>query len=268
LHRPFRSVAELGYVFRDVPWKSLSFSTPESGDAGLLDLFCINETEAPNGLVAGKINLNTARTEVLAAAVGGASVDDPKVYPEISSSGTSLSGISSALAKSIAAALKSRIQDTASFGPLGNISELVGKYKTSASISPGINYTPTDPANHAGVDLSAGYFDGRKSYIGFSGSEGTLTGKDLSSVFSPAATPGAMQSFAYVKRLREAPIRALASIGQVRVWNLMMDVIAQSGRPAQSGKFTVDGEQRYWVHLAIDRQTGQILDKQVEVAKE
>jgi hypothetical protein len=268
LHRPFRSVAELGYVFRDLPWKSLSFSTPESADAGLIDLFCINETESPNALVAGKINLNTAPKEVLAATVGGASVDDPKVFPEINNSGLSLSGISSSLAISIATALKSRIQDTAGLGPLVNISELVGKFQTSASIAPGISYKPNDPAHNAGVDLPAGYIDGRKSYVGFSGSEGTPTGKDLSSVFTPVSTAGAMQSFAYVKRLREAPIRALAGVGQVRVWNLMMDVVAQSGRTSQAGKFTIDGEQRYWVHLAVDRMTGQILDKQVEVVKE
>ena len=32
LHRPFRSVAELGYVFSDRPWKNLDFFSPESGD--------------------------------------------------------------------------------------------------------------------------------------------------------------------------------------------------------------------------------------------
>ncbi|MGB8353236.1 MAG: hypothetical protein WCD79_05060, partial [Chthoniobacteraceae bacterium] len=64
LHRPFRTVAELGYVFRDLPWKNLDFSTPESGDAALLDLFCINETSDANGMVAGKVNLNTRQAPV------------------------------------------------------------------------------------------------------------------------------------------------------------------------------------------------------------
>ena len=56
---------------------------------------------------------------------------------------------------------------------------------------------------------------------------------------------------------------------------LLIDVVAQSGRyPAGAAAgnfktgFVVDGEQRYWVHVAIDRMTGQVLDKQVEVVKE
>jgi hypothetical protein len=30
----------------------------------------------------------------------------------------------------------------------------------------------------------------------------------------------------------------------------------------------VEGEQRYWGHVAIDRFTGQVIDKQIEVVKE
>jgi len=75
-----------------------------------------------------------------------------------------------------------------------------------------------------------------------------------------------------VNRYREATIRALSSCGQTRVWNLMIDVIAQTGRfPSTAtglGNFMVEGEQRYWVHLAIDRYTGQVLDQQVEEVKE
>jgi hypothetical protein len=52
----------------------------------------------------------------------------------------------------------------------------------------------------------------------------------------------------------------------------MIDVVAQTGRFPQSApafeKFTVEGEQRYWVHVAIDRYTGQVIDKQIEVVKE
>ena len=88
----------------------------------------------------------------------------------------------------------------------------------------------------------------------------------------PANAGTLMESLAYVKRFREAPIRALASVGQTRVWNLMIDVVAQTGRYPQSAtaldKFVVEGEQRYWVHVAIDRYTGQVLDKQIEVVKE
>ena len=76
LNRPFRSVAELDYVFSDTPWRNLDMSTPESGNVGLLDLFCINDTEDPNGLVAGKIDLNTRQTPVLQAILAGAYEDE------------------------------------------------------------------------------------------------------------------------------------------------------------------------------------------------
>lgn len=55
LNRPFRSVGELGYVFRDAPWKSLDFFSASSGDARLLDLFSLED--AP--VVAGRTSLNS-----------------------------------------------------------------------------------------------------------------------------------------------------------------------------------------------------------------
>ncbi len=74
LHRPFRSVAELGYVFSGTPWKNIDLFTPQSGDASLLDVFTINETLA--NLVAGVVNLNTQQAPVLQALLAGASVDE------------------------------------------------------------------------------------------------------------------------------------------------------------------------------------------------
>ena len=53
----------------------------------------------------------------------------------------------------------------------------------------------------------------------------------------------------------------------------MIDVIAQPGRckpntTSLQNDFVVDGEQRYWVHVAIDRFTNQVIDKQIEVVNE
>jgi hypothetical protein len=53
----------------------------------------------------------------------------------------------------------------------------------------------------------------------------------------------------------------------------MIDVIAQSGRykpnaTSLKNDFIVEGEQRYWVHVAIDRFTGQVISKQIEVVNE
>ena len=46
LNRPFRNVGELGYAFRDLPWKTLDFFSDKSADAGLLDIFTINDGPA------------------------------------------------------------------------------------------------------------------------------------------------------------------------------------------------------------------------------
>src|SRR5439155_24829600 len=74
------------------------------------------------------------------------------------------------------------------------------------------------------------------------------------------------------KTQRESIARALGEADQTRTWNLLIDVIAQSGKYAPGetnlAKFNVEGEQRYWVHVAIDRFTGQVIDKQIEVVNE
>jgi hypothetical protein len=65
----------------------------------------------------------------------------------------------------------------------------------------------------------------------------------------------------------------MSSVSQTRVWNLLIDVVAQSGRykpnaTSLQNDFIVEGEQHYWVHVAIDRFTGQVIDKQIEVVNE
>jgi len=69
--------------------------------------------------------------------------------------------------------------------------------------------------------------------------------------------------------------RALGDTTQTRTWGLLIDVIAQTGRYTpdatsigQANKFVVQGEQHYWVHVAIDRFTNQVIDKQIEVVNE
>jgi hypothetical protein len=54
---------------------------------------------------------------------------------------------------------------------------------------------------------------------------------------------------------------------------LLIDVIAQTGRfppnaTSLTNGFVVNGEQHYWVHVAIDRFTGWVIDKQIEVVNE
>ncbi|XHR27153.1 MAG: hypothetical protein ACFUZC_14500 [Chthoniobacteraceae bacterium] len=242
LNRPFRSVAELGAVFSGTPWKNLDMFAPESGYAPLLDVFCVQDSDNTDGLIAGKVNLNTRQPLVLQSILSGAYQDEESYLS--SPPQTALSELSSAVASSVAAKLIARTSDTATpgKGPLINLSELVGKWVGS-------------------VSASSGGIDGSKSYDGFS--------SDISSIFSTDALHN-------IARFRESSLRALANAGTARVWNLMVDMVVQTGRYPASvqtkasplSQFSVEGEQRYWVHLAIDRSTGQVIDKQIEVVKE
>jgi len=71
---------------------------------------------------------------------------------------------------------------------------------------------------------------------------------------------------------RELISRSLAEVAQTRTWNLMIDVIAQSGRfpgiATSLSQFVVEGERRYWLHVAIDRFTGEVIDQQLETVYE
>jgi len=236
LNHPFRTVGELGCVFSDTPWRNVDFSTPESGYAALLDVFCINDTDDANGLVAGKVNLNTRQTSVVQAILSGASKNEyynaspPGNADNVEKQTPPLTPGPTGEANTIATALLARTgSTTTNKGPLSNLAELTGSWKS-------------------GTGTSA-------VYDGFSA--------DLTST-DPFTNN--------IPRYREGAIRALAAVGNTRVWNLMIDVVAQTGRYPQSAssldKFVVEGEQRYWVHVAIDRYTGQIIDKQIEVVKE
>jgi hypothetical protein len=74
------------------------------------------------------------------------------------------------------------------------------------------------------------------------------------------------------EEVRETIARALAEVTQTRTWNLFIDVIAQTGRYAPNANslsdFVVQGEKRYWLHVAIDRFDGTIIDQQLEAVYE
>ncbi|CAN5688929.1 hypothetical protein BH09VER1_BH09VER1_03880 [soil metagenome] len=248
LDRPFRSVAEMGYAFSDTPWKDVNFVMPESGDSALLDAFCLNKLNNSTGdvTVAGRVDLNTRQPKVLQALIQGAAKADGVI-------------ISNTDAANAALALINWTADTTSAnsgiltrGPLRNRSELVGKFiKAVTYSSPPSSNTP-----------NIGY-DGALSYSGYSS---LLTNP---AVFSDATTG---PKDASVKRRRESVMRALVDSGNTRTWNLFIDVIAQTGRfPASAtslDQFTVEGETRYWIHVAIDRFTGKVIAKQLESVTE
>lgn len=217
LNRPFRSVAELGYASRGTPWKQLDCWTPGSGDAALLDLFCLTEpTDAENLVVSGRVNLNSRRSEVLGAVLRGVEKSEGGVR------------LSDADAQSVADALVAWTgSGNADRGPLRNRAELLGRFASGTS------------------------------FTGFS--------SELQSAFSNA------QDRAIPAR-RQSVMRALADVGSTRTWTFLIDLIVQKGRylPNASSldQFAIDGEQRFWVHLAIDRYTGEVISQMVEAVNE
>jgi hypothetical protein len=226
LNRPFRNVGELGYAFRDLPWKTLDFFTDKSADAGVLDVFTINDgpvqLDGSNNflslgpvptIVAGQVNLNTTQASDLQSAFAGAILD------EISSTTVNKTGTGATDAPVLAA----NVVNATSTTPMQNRSELITRSTLATSILP--------------VPLSGAAHDQR------------------------------------VKSRREVVARAMASLSQTRTWNLLIDVLAQSGHfkpnaTSLQNDFISEGEQHYWVHVAIDRFTGQVIDKQIEVVNE
>lgn len=219
LNRPFRTVAEMGYAFRDLPWKQLDFFTPQSGDAALLDVFSVKDDATPDAIVGGRLNLNTRQPRVLEALLRGTG-RDPETAPAP--------------------------QPIPGSGEPADLARLLTQWTSSTA-------TDRGPFTQLG-DLVAGYSSaGYRSFF--------LT--------NPTPFAGGASSEANVlQRFREAPIRALADVGEVRVWNLFIDLFAQTGRCPPSAtslaNFQLEGETRLWIHLAIDRATGKILDRQVE----
>ena len=264
LNRPFRSVAEMGYAFRGTPWKNITFFLPETGDAALLDLFCLSDTPLqPTNttssnrslpLVAGKVNLNTRQEPVLRALLAGA------LKNEFSESDT-LSPSSDAA--NAARTLIDRTTGTQPWlGPLTNNAELAGKLFAKDLDLTGV---PTTAPIYTTTVFRTGSEPNRNPDMEATKSKLTwhFTGysADLDNVFGTTKDRK-------TQRLRESAIRALADCGQTRVWNLMFDVIVQTGDLAENATslatFRKGAEQRLWLYLAIDRFTGQILERQQE----
>jgi len=205
LNRPFQSLSEMGYAFRDLPWKSLNFSQDVAtagkspADAALLDFFSLTETPVRGGV----LNLNSASDEVISALLSNTALHPADLTPDL----TSLSD-TSALVSEIRAYLGPRT------APLHVI-------RTAADL--------------------------------------------------PAMVQALPSAQKWSKPKREAVIAALADVHNGRTWNLLIDLVAQTGKfPRDDGNradFQVTGEQHVLVHVAIDRITGKVIDQQTERAE-
>ena len=189
LNRPFRSVAELGYVFRDQPFKTLDFFSGKSADASLVDLFCVSEITAD--LRAGVIDLNARNPAAIASLLSGAATREQVTPPLLGA--TDAGTIATNLVAAVTAV------------PMQSKAELAAFISTQTNTS-----------------LGAG------------------------------------------KARLETVARTLADAGQTRTWNLLADIVAQSGRWTPQGGFIVEGEKSVWNSLAIDRPQAKIIDQQSE----
>jgi hypothetical protein len=69
----------------------------------------------------------------------------------------------------------------------------------------------------------------------------------------------AVPNLAVSDETKNTVARALAEVGQTRTWNLLIDVIAQTGKyklnsqDLTGSNFVVEGEKRYWLHIALGR---------------
>jgi hypothetical protein len=229
MNRPFRSVGEMAYAFRDQPFKTLSFSSSNSPDAGLLDLFTTNDysgapgpatpTPTPTstpGMRGGVISLNSRQAPALA----------------------------SVLTSTI------RREDTARQTPV------------PAGGSPSPQPLPlgaTDATNIA------------TTFTSLTSPSPVINRADLARLIANTNPVGFDATVP--KTQRESIARAFGETVQTRTWNLLIDLVAQTGsyKPNATGlqnDFVVKGEEHYWVHLAIDRFTNQVIDKRIELVKE
>lgn len=145
----------------------------------------------------------------------------------------------------IAALLKSTITAEPSASPLG----LAASNNAAAS--------PTPNANTGIIANTTG------------GSEGTLTKPAVGRQDIPRLVAAAGNFIGSAnEEEKETIARALGEVTQTRTWGLLIDVIAQSGRypPTATSldQFVVESEKRYWLHVAIDRFTGEVIDQQLE----
>jgi hypothetical protein len=95
-----------------------------------------------------------------------------------------------------------------------------------------------------------------------------LTRADVARLAAAAAAQMPVVPGASVDEVKQTIARALAEAGQTRTWNLMIDVIAQTGHYGPNAQnltdFISEGEKRYWLHIALDREGGSVLGTQLE----
>jgi hypothetical protein len=220
-------VGEFGYGIDSSPdgvtngLPTLDFNPPTFYDAPVLDFFSYNAISSAYPR-AGIVNLYTRNAPVLAAILSQTLKTDaaasaiPNPTPIIS--GTPGPGGSDSEARRLAKEIVCETQWI-----------LTGSQPAGCAPAPGWSVTQTDLTRGIAARLAA---------------------RATNQVWGPTTS----------SETRNSISRALAEMGQTRTWNLFIDVIAQTGKyspdatnVSQANKFTVEGEKRYWLHIALGR---------------
>jgi len=235
LNRPFESLGELAHVFRDIPFRDIDLLNPESADRFLLNIFCLNsnaEYKSPQ-LRAGRININTASAEVLSTLFAQAAID----YNEDLS-------INEQTAQELGQRLYEYIhEEEATDGNGGenlilDLSEFVGRLDGDTTIN----------GQHTQETLM----------------------QQLAEIFAEEQvdSKNSVNLNEVVTARKHVVARALTDNVTTRSWNFTIDLVVEEGQLSRNADslsdFITQGSRRYWVHLSLDRLTGQILDRQIE----
>jgi hypothetical protein len=126
--------------------------------------------------------------------------------------------------------------------------------KKDVDVSPTPNPYPTVSSTEA--------TNAAQAIVNATTAQPALNRSEIARLTSVAASQISTAGFAAgeeTEKVPEAIARALSEIGQTRTWNLLIDVIAQTGKYKPSApnltasNFIVQGEKRYWLHIALGR---------------
>ena len=136
---------------------------------------------------------------------------------------------------------------------------IYNKNNNDADYSSGVVGMPG--VNTAGANLDA--TNAANTIVNVADATHALSRADLARLAS-AVTTSPFTS----EEARDTIARALSEVVQTRTWGLLIDLVAQTGHytPNATGlaDFVVEGEKRYWLHIAIDRFDGTIVGQQLE----
>jgi hypothetical protein len=179
------------------------------------------------------VDLNTQQPKVIQAILAGAYRD------ELGVSGTLASTEVAAIANALVTRTSGTGPAVTGKGPLANVADLVGRYSSGF----------TNPNGQPFAGFTDDFLQSTPLYSGASTAANNVD-----------------------QRFLETAVRALSDTGMAGTWNLLIDIVAQTGRyPASTtslANFMVEGERHYWVHMAIDRQNGAVIDQQIEEVNE